>query len=102
MKFLHIYSQHAEHADTCIIGNRQGLEALRDAISSVLFSFVSPCSSSMDAFVGDGEGFSCHVIGLLDIDFDNLAVPYTAEYANETRPNAIPPWKYIGKGKHKS
>ncbi|OHB90222.1 MAG: hypothetical protein A3D89_03645 [Planctomycetes bacterium RIFCSPHIGHO2_02_FULL_52_58] len=102
MKLLHIYSQYSEHADTCIIGNRQGLEALRDAISSVLLFFVSPCSSSMDAFVGDGEGFSCHVIKLPGVDFSSLAVPYIAEYANETRPNAIPPWKYIGKGKHKS
>jgi len=56
----------------------------------------------MDAFVGDGEGFSCHVIKLPGVDFSSLAVPYIAEYANETRPNAIPPWKYIGKGKHKS
>ena len=87
LNLLHIYPQYAQHIDVCIAGNREGLEALRDAIERTLSFINPPCSSKVGAFVGDGEGF------------DSLAVPYISEYASETRPDAVPPWKYIRKEK---
>ena|SRR3990167_301259 len=99
LNLLHIYPQYAQHIDVCIAGNREGLEALRDAIERTLSFINPPCSSKVGAFVGDGEGFACHVIRIADTDFDSLAVPYISEYASETRPDAVPPWKYIRKEK---
>jgi hypothetical protein len=79
MSVLHIYAQQAPHDEAFIVGNREGLLALRRAIDAALKNGQSKES----AFVSDGEGFDVHVI-LQEGDLQSpgwiaAAVPYTVE-----------------------
>ncbi|RPF49532.1 hypothetical protein EDD75_0348 [Thermodesulfitimonas autotrophica] len=98
---LHIYAQTSHHDDAFIVGNRQGLLALRRAIDAALESGQSKDS----VFVSDGEGFDVYVI-LQEGDLQSpgwiaAAVPYTAEWAAETRGNAVWPWDKLTKEEQK-
>lgn len=52
-RLLHIYSQLMWHSDASIIGNRNGLTVLRDAVDDAL----QTGKSETFAMVSDGEGF---------------------------------------------
>lgn len=54
---LHLYSPSSYHADGFIIGNRDGLEQLRDAIDQALLEDTS----IKQVYVADGEGFNFFV-----------------------------------------
>lgn len=56
-RLLHIFSQLQWHSPASIIGNRNGLTVLRDAIDDALGSG----SSETFAMTSDGEGYSIHV-----------------------------------------
>lgn len=89
--YLHIYSQQRWHDDAYIVGNTEGLIALRDAITRAL---GEERKGGLSAFVNDGEGFYGAVVRVDDKSekFDLLAVPYVGEeYAQENRENAIYP-----------
>jgi hypothetical protein len=76
-RLLHIYSQLMWHSDASIIGNRNGLTVLRDAIDDALQNG----KSETHAMVSDGEGF------LVSITMENhpwhgeawkhISMPYT-------------------------
>ena len=93
MNLLHIYAQEAWHDDAFIVGNRLGLEALRDAISEVL---LGKGRAKTDAYVTDGEGYEIKIL-CEDLEWEdfqnNLSLPYTDELAKDARPNREPPWK---------
>lgn len=89
--YLHIYSPQQWHDDAYIVGNTEGLIALRDAINRAL---GEERKGGLAAFVNDGEGFYGAVVRVDDKSekFDLLAVPYVGEeYAKENRENAIYP-----------
>lgn len=97
MSILHIYAQQAPHDEAFIVGNREGLLALRRAIDAALSQKNGQSKES--AFVSDGEGFDVHVIlqegNLQSPGWIAAAVPYTAEWAAENRESAVWPHSQI-------
>jgi len=60
MKILNIYGQPYEHSEAKIIGNREGLESLKQAIDDALtFGSGRATTSSQKEplFASDGEGY---------------------------------------------
>jgi hypothetical protein len=55
---LHIWSQYAEHSEAFILGNREGLLALREAIDKAL----DVGQAHAMTFCTDGEGFDTLVV----------------------------------------
>ncbi|MGE5593063.1 MAG: hypothetical protein ACM3X3_05220 [Betaproteobacteria bacterium] len=100
VSYLHVYGQEQWHDDVQIIGNKRALQALRDAVNAVLQEHKE--EASMDTvFTGDGEGYRVTVIRLDDErTWPTLAVPYTDEFARETREGAVWPdrigWLDVG------
>lgn len=85
---LHIYAQQQWHDEAYIVGERDRLESLRDAITVALET--GQCK--VLAFCNDGEGYDLHVICLREEQADRLAVPYTSECAHDFRESAVWPW----------
>lgn len=79
---LHIYSPIWQHADSYIIGDKQALEDLRDALDRAISS-KEP--TSFNAFVNDGEGYTVHVAWLSEQEVDRLSLPYTDEMERSNR-----------------
>lgn len=79
---LHVYSPIWQHADGFILGDRQALEDLRDALDRAI-SGKGP--ASFNAFVNDGEGYTVHVAWLSEQEVDRLSLPYTDETKRSNR-----------------
>lgn len=100
---LHIYSQEAWHDDAFIVGNTEGLKALRDAINQALKRQSNRSQSvSGPVSVSDGEYYTT-VIVKIDTDWQEeewreLAVPYTWEHAKERNEKAKHPHDYVDWG----
>lgn len=91
MRVLHIHSQEAHHDDAFVVGTREGLLALREAVDLALAARTGAAEVS----AADGEGY--FVLAML-IDAgaeDRASVPYTADHAMENRDNAVFPWTRI-------
>ncbi len=69
---LHIYGQEHEHATAAIVGNRDALEQLRDAITKALEGKPAATGS---VFVLDGKGYQV-VVAERDV-LDDLPGPYS-------------------------
>ena len=81
---VHIYAQYAHHMDAFVIGNEEGLIALRDAINEAIYP--GKVKSEVEVFCNDGEGYTIYVKVVPEIfhgDTDKLPVPYTADYAQD-------------------
>ena len=80
---LHLYAQYAHHMDAFIMGNEEGLIALRDAINEAIYP--GKIKSEVEVFCNDGEGYTIYVKVVSDIFHTNtkLPVPYTADYAQD-------------------
>jgi hypothetical protein len=89
MKIVHLWSPMSFHEPQWVVGNKAGLQALRDAIDIALKTHGSACA---EVFTNDGEGYDLGVHCIADSDIDNLAVPYTESYAKEHREHAVFPW----------
>ena len=78
---VHIYSHYAHHTDAIILGDEQGLIALRDAINEAIYP--GKRKSEVEVFCNDGEGYTIK-IGCIDKErIDLMPVPYTASYAKD-------------------
>lgn len=53
LPWLHVYGQYREHSGATIIGTREGLAALRDAVDAALTSGTGNAA----VFATDGEGY---------------------------------------------
>lgn len=71
------------HDDASIIGNREALSKLRDAIDKALQDEEAVASS----MTNDGEGYDVIII-CKENDWDEVAFPYTDEIAAERREDA--------------
>lgn len=85
-KNLHIYAQQAWHDPAFVIGNREALICLRDAINSALKNGLDDQSNNLgqEYFTSDGEGYP--VIVLVEENnkkWIDYAVPYTKDFAEE-------------------
>jgi len=88
MGVLHIYPQGVHHDDVLIVGDREALTVLSSAIFKARILVGVPHSE--DVYVNDGEGYSVRVLCLPEVP-DNLAVPYTEDYAKARWGGAVGP-----------
>ena len=89
--FLHLYPQPFWHDEAYIVGNRKGLERLRDALNKALED-EGDVDVSVNVMANDGEGYSVHVVKVNDGEKINmLAVPYTDEISKERDAEALYP-----------
>ena len=86
METLHIYAQAQWHDDVWIVGDKEGLRLLRDAIDKALSEGKA---ESDHVFTADGEGYRVHVLSLSEEDMVSLAMPYTDE---SIRVDGVWPW----------
>ena len=87
---VHLYAQYQWHDDAHILVNREGLLPSQRAIVEALEHGYG----SVEAFTGDGEGFSIRVI-VKDEDLPawrEVAVPYISDIASEKNAKALWPW----------
>lgn len=89
MPIIHLYPNQSFHEPAYIVGNEEGLRALRAIIDVALVKR----KASSEVFCNDGEGYDLHVIIAKDTGI--LAVPYTEEFAKERRENVKWPWEKI-------
>jgi len=87
---IHVWSPYAFHEESYIVGNREGLVKLYQAIGSVLNKSKGTTTASF--FISDGEGYDMVVTLVEDKDLDKIAIPYTASYAVEKREITTYPW----------
>ena len=87
---LHIYAQQYYHQDAYIVGNKESLTELRNAINKAIDADSNEqCESS----VADGEGYNINIMIVNDDrTFDKLRRPYIDECAKDTRKDAIDPY----------
>ena len=105
IRYLHIYGQSDWHSEAFIVGDREALIFLRNAIDRAIENGkpesvgigrgrntdVSLDSADSCVFVNDGEGYEPIVICASPETMDKMAVPYTDEIAQERRDNVIWP-----------
>lgn len=77
MNTLHIYSPTWPHADGFIVGDRESLGRLKDAIDYALLSPTGRKDLSIDAFANDGEGYSLRVMCVDSAIMSTLEAHYT-------------------------
>jgi len=89
MEKLHIYAQVMWHTEAYIIGDREALTALRDAIDAALTDNHAQLESS----TRDGEGYEVivQVLPTADHLWSTLALPYTDEIARRTNERTVYP-----------
>jgi hypothetical protein len=75
MDTVHLYAQYSNHDEAVIVANKVGLIRLRDAINDALESG----NSGVGTFTSDGEGY--HLLVICQEHFDDVRMPYTADYA---------------------
>jgi hypothetical protein len=73
--WLHIYAQYTNHAPATIRGTKEGLIALRDALTVA----IEAGKSEGTAYTADGEGYPIEVQRVNVINFLGR-LPYTAEW----------------------
>jgi hypothetical protein len=97
MKVVHLWAGEIFHEEGYIVGNKEGLEALRRAIDyAIVNSDCDMCDSkTFHISTCDGEGYDIHVV--VTKNTDEIALPYTHEYATERRDNALYPWQMVEK-----
>lgn len=61
MRLLHVYGQQVEHDDVVIVGNNEGLVALRNAIDDVLKNQDEDITNASH-FANDGEGYDTIIV----------------------------------------
>lgn len=95
-ELLHIYGQDYWHCPVLIVGQKNALEKLRDAIDQALQEGHGTCT----VYVNDGEGYDVHVVmensNWGEPVWATMQVPYTDSCAQT---NGEPPWELLkGKG----
>ncbi len=95
---LHIHGQVDWHGEAFILGNKDGLIALRNAINEAIKT-TKP--GKAEVCVSDGEGFHVYVImdnsSWHDKSWMKAALPYTDEVAGEKNKDAVWPWQLVVK-----
>lgn len=96
MSKLHIYGPISHHDHSFIVGTRETLKRLRDAIDSAL----AEGKGKLSTFTADGEGFELEVYREEEECYwDNALLPYTDEIAKDYRKDAVGPWDLFKKHK---
>jgi hypothetical protein len=88
---LHVFPQYSNHDEAYIAGTPGELRVLRDAINEALLHG----EAEMGTFASDGEGYEIHIVAVDDATSQLLATAYTADYCEESRPNALHPYDIL-------
>lgn len=75
---VHVYPQLMWHCTASIIGTREGIEAVRDAINEAL---AKNDRASAEVMASDGEGYDLIIEVIDEALFDTLYPPYVDEVA---------------------
>ena len=95
---LHIYGQVYNHDHAFIVGNREALESLRDAIEAALETGSAVGETS--PFTADGEGYVLKVYREEDAKYwDKSLLPYTDHDIYIDPKDHIGPWDLFKKYK---
>ena len=90
---LHLYPQPYNHADAWMVGDRESLTAIRDAITRVLDG--PDAATSVRAFCEDGEGYAFIVMRQEDPEvWRRMLLPYAeldVQDPNGTHPSSEVP-----------
>jgi len=79
-KLLHIYSQQFPHESAMVVGNKSGLEELKNTIEKVLNN-QSKRDDTDTVFVIDGEGYTVVVRQEeSEEEFKQLDLPYACDW----------------------
>lgn len=87
--YLHVYGPGAWHDDSNLIGDREALTKLRDAINVAL----EKGQSTMLSFTTDGEGYNLNICLMEQKNLDKMALPYIEEIASDHKENVVHPWQ---------
>ena len=91
-KRLHIYGQETWHGPAFLVGSRDALEALQEAIQEALAADAG-IAATPSLFPSDDEGYQVVVVRMEDPDrFALLANHYTAEPARPKEREGLAPW----------
>jgi hypothetical protein len=98
---VHFYPQYDNHTEVFLVGNRDGLFALKKAIEKCLSQkAIGNNIKNVELSCQDGEGFSCYIVHLSEDwqspTWQQLELPYTASWHN-TNPNSLEPWELYKK-----
>ncbi len=97
---LHIYGPAHHHDFSFIVGDKEALENLRDAIDKALEA--GSATGEADSFTADGEGFTVKIYREEEDDFWNKSLlPYTDDsmYYSGNFDNQVGPWDLFKKYK---
>jgi hypothetical protein len=86
MPVVHLWQPLMWHCDQNIVGNKEGLELLKEAIQKA----IDNEKGVAEVFISDGEGHDIIIQCVKETEL--LAVPYTDEVAKEHQERAIYPW----------
>lgn len=94
---LHVFSNEVWHESAAIVGGREALVKLKEAIDKAL----SEGEATFETMVNDGEGYNVNVMCVEDEEVITvLAVPYTDEIAEQKDGDGKVLWPYeISKNK---
>lgn len=80
--WLHLYGQYQWHSPSRIVGTRDGLLALKEAVARCL---EDRRPFEMQAFASDGEGYQITVEEVPSVTaLARRKLPYTAQFAKDT------------------
>ena len=101
-KLLHVYEHYAQHDEVWMVGNVDGLLALRNANDAVL-NKAEGNATHAEVMASDGEGYAVHVVcedsPWQGERWQHLFMPYTAEYARGVEsPSTHMPWHLLHTG----
>lgn len=85
---LHIHGQQSWHDSAYIVGTREDLIKLRDAIDAA----IGLEKKIAMFYVNDGEGYDVMIYRVDEHTAGRLAVPYTEEMAAEHASDKVWPW----------
>jgi len=98
---LHVYAQQLNHDAAWLVGDKQALCELRDAVDRA----IQDGNTCLDFETQDGEGYSLYIAGLetKDIAWEQLDLPYIDRSAMGFKDSRLPspPWSLIAPERHK-
>jgi hypothetical protein len=77
LPWLHVYAQDVWHDEARIVGTREALIALREAIDRAL----AEGKAEAEAIAGDGEGYGVEIACASRQTVQDAPLPYTKRYA---------------------
>ena len=94
--YIHIYAQAWNHSDAFIVGNKEGLIALADALDMVSAHWNDDIIG-VDVFANNGEGYKIIIKRTSDEDMQQLKLPYPDDEVHGNEVGGKSPFELVGK-----